>query len=252
MSAQGPFSPGFSPGFAGGGKIYSLGTMVFRIAAELGARFDLAGAPGSATQSRPNSEAIRNAIGTAISAYQKQRFRFNEINPSAPITFTTEAGRSTYSKEDSQYISGSYHIDYLHIRIGNSLQELGQVDPKQQHLNVGMGDEGGMPLSYSYEGDTLILYPVPTDAYTIYLGAHIRIDPPQDDDERDNPWMMPEHGELLIRCRAKYEIAVHVTRNAQMAGAMSPENGETYRAWRDLKGEANKITSSGRVKAMQF
>ena len=69
-----------------------LTAMIFRIAAELGARFDLAGAAGSATPSTPNSEAIRNAINTAISIYQKQRFRFNEVDPSNPITFTTIAG----------------------------------------------------------------------------------------------------------------------------------------------------------------
>jgi hypothetical protein len=94
---------------------------------------------------------------------------------------------------------------------------------------------------------------VPAEIYTIWIGAHIRILAPQDDDERDNVWMLPEHGELLIRCRAKYEVAVHVTRNATMAGAMSPESGETYRAWRDLKAEGNKVTSTrGRIKAMQF
>jgi hypothetical protein len=250
---QGPFSPGFSPGFAGGGAVFSLGTMIFRIAAELGARFDLAGAAGSATQSRPNAEAVRNAINTAISTYQKQRFRFNEITPNDPITFMTVAGQAVYGAEDSAYISGHYWLDYLNIQVGNTLMELSKNDPQRQHLNIQQFTQYGLPTSYAYEGDQLILYPVPTDAYRVWIGAHIRIGAPVSDDERNNPWMMPEHGELLIRCRAKYEVATHVTRNAAMSQAMSPENGETYRAWRDLKAEGNKVASTrGRIKAMQF
>jgi hypothetical protein len=249
----GPFGPGFSPGFAGGGAAYTLGNMVFRIAAELGARFDLAGAAGSETQQRPNSTAIRNAINTAISVYQKQRFRFNEIDPSNPITFETEGMRSTYSKADNPYISGHYWLDYLNLQMGNTLMELAQNTPERQHLNIQLFSQFGQPTSYAYEGDTIILYPVPTSVNTIWIGAHIRVAPPQDDDERDNPWMVPEHGELLIRSRAKYEIAMHVTRNKELAQAMSPADGATYDAWRMLKAESNKVASTrGRIKAMQF
>ena len=62
----GGFGPGFGAGFEGGGAKPTLSTMVFRIAAELGARFDLAGNWGAATPQRPNAEAIRNAIFSAI------------------------------------------------------------------------------------------------------------------------------------------------------------------------------------------
>jgi hypothetical protein len=250
---QGGFSSGFSTGFEGGGAVHDLGTMIFRIAAELGSRFDLAGAAGSATQSRPNSDAIRNAINTAISIYQKQRFRFNEIDPANPITFQTTPGVAVYTKADNPYISGHYHLDYLNIQVGNTLMQLSQNTPERQHLNIQLFTQFGLPTSYAYEGDALILYPVPTDVYPIWIGAHIVKLPPESDDERNNVWMLPEHGELLIRCRAKYEIATHVLRNATMSQAMSPESGETYRAFRDLKAEGNKVTSTrGRVRVMQF
>jgi len=251
--AQGGFSSGFSPGFEGGGAVHDLGTMIFRIAAELGARFDLAGLAGSATQSRPNAEAIRNGIGTAISIYQKQRFRFNEIDPSAPITFTTTPGIAVYTKADSPYIAGHYYMDYLNIQVGNTLMQLSQVEPERQHLNIQLFTQFGLPTSYAYEGNALILYPVPTDAYTVWIGAHIIKLPPQSDDERGNVWMVPEHGELLIRSRAKYEIALHVTRNDKMVQMMNPKDGATADAFSMLKAEGNKVTSTrGRVKSMKF
>lgn len=233
-----------------------LQSMVFRVAAELGARFDLAGDPGTASSSAPNKEAIRNAINTAISIYQKERFRFNEIDPANPISFVTRPLISTYSTADCPYISSSFFIDYLNIQIGNTLLQLAQVSPERQHLNIQLMTQFGQPSSYAYEGNTIILYPVPPAAFTIWLGAHINKPPPATDLETDNVWMMPENGERLIRCRAKYEIATHVTRNTQMAAMMSPyaeTPGETYRAFTSLKGEGNKITSTrSRVKPMAF
>lgn len=241
----------------GSGIVLPTGTlaqMIFRIAAELGARFDLAGATGSATQSAPNSEAIRNGINTAISIYQKQRFRFNEIDPSNAPTFSTIQGQSVYTFADSPLISTSYHIDYLNLQLGNTLLELVQVTPERQHLNIQLFTQFGLPTSWAYEGNCIILYPIPVAVYTIYVGAHLMRLGPSSDTDTTNVWMQPHQGERLVRCRAKYEIAVHVTRNAQMAQAMSPdEPGESYRALRSLKGESNKITSTNsRVKPMAF
>jgi hypothetical protein len=237
-----------------------LQSMIFRIAAELGARFDLAGLPGSATQAAPNSEAIRNAIATAIAVYQKQRFRFNEIQPSNPPTFITNGLQSVYTSADSPILSSMYFVDYLNIQIGNTLMKLTQVEPERQHLNIQLFTQFGLPTSWAYEGNSVILYPVPVTNYVIYIGAHLQLAGPASDIDQSNVWMQPAQGEKLIRCRAKYEIATHVTRNMAMAMAMSPEPdgnngrpGETYLAWRDLKAETNKVTSTrSRIKPMAF
>jgi len=247
------FSPGFSAGFEGGGAATDLQTMIFRIAAELGARFDLAGTPGTATKSRPNAEAIRNAINTAIFEYQKHRFRFNEINPEMPTTFETVPLQSTYSTADCPAISTMFMIDYINIQIGNTLMKLSQNTPERQHLNIQLYTQFGLPTSYAYEGNTLILYPVPVSAYKCWIGCHLAMPPPASDTEENNVWMTPRNAERLIRCRAKYEIAVHVTRNPTMAQAMSPDNGETYRSYMELKREGNKITSTlSRMRPMKF
>lgn len=237
-----------------------LQSMIFRVAAELGARFDLGGAIGSASVTSPNSEAIRNAINTAIAVYQKQRFRFNEINPATPPTFQTVAYQSVYSTPDSPIISSAYYIDYLNLQLGNTLLQLEQVSPERQHLNIQMFIQYGTPTSWAYEGNSIILYPVPVTNYTIYIGAHMQMPGPASDTDQTNVWMQPSQGERLIRCRAKYEVATHVTRNMAMSAAMSPEpdgnagqSGETYRAWRALKAETNKITSTrSRIRPMAF
>jgi hypothetical protein len=230
-----------------------LAAMIFRIVGELGNRSDLGGAVGSANASQPNAEAIRNAINTAISVYQKQRFRFNEIDPGLPTTFNTVAGQSVYSSADNPLISSAYWIDYLMIAIGNTLMELSQETPLQQHRNIQLFNQSGMPTSWAYEGNSIILYPVPVAVFPVYLGAHIFKAAPATDSEANNVWMMPNQGERLIRCRAKYEIYTHVTHNLDQMKVLSPEDGETYRAWRSLKAEGNKITSTrARVKPMAF
>jgi len=194
------FSPGFSAGFAGVGIVSDLTTMIFRIAAELGARFDLAGARGTATQSRPNAEAIRNAIDTAIYEYQKHRFRFNEIDPAMPTTFMTVPSQSTYSTADCPAISTMFMIDYINIQIGNTLMKLSQNTPERQHLNIQLFTQFGLPTSYAYEGNTLILYPVPVAAYKCWIGCHLAMPPPSSDVEENNVWMTPQNAADPISC----------------------------------------------------
>ena len=229
----------------------TLANMIFRIAAELGGRFDLAGAIGSATQQTPNSEAIRNAINTAITVYQKSRFRFNEMDPSNPGTFNTNPQQSVYTAADNPVISSNYFIDYLNLNVGNTLLQLDQVSPERQHLNIQLFIQYGMPTTWAYEGNSIILYPIPVATYPIYIGAHLLLPGPTSDTDNTNVWMQPHQGERLIRCRAKYEIATHVTRNAAMQASLSPfpdgnngTAGETYRAFQALKAEGNKITST--------
>jgi hypothetical protein len=229
----------------------TLGDMVARIAAEM-RRPDLAFA--AATVGNPNGNAIRLAIATAISEYQKQRFRFSDANidPTVP-TFQTVAGRSKYTVADSPVISSMFLIDYIDIQIANTLQALVRGTPNQLHIDIQINNQSGFPSVYAYEDDSLLLYPVPDIAYNMFVGAHINIAAPASDIAVGNVWM--NEGELLIRSRAKYEIYKHILRNAPMALAMSPdpeENGETYKAWKSMKAVGNKITGTGRVRPMRF
>lgn len=223
-----------------------LAAMIARIASEM-ARPDFA--VGGSREQR-----TREAIATAISEYQYQRFRFSDIDPANPTTFNTVPGQYVYT---NPLIATIHKIDYLNIAIGNTLQQLGQVTPEEQHLNIQLFNQSGFPSSFAYEGNSFILYPVPDQIWTLYLGAHLDVSAPAADDTANNVWMTV--AELLIRCRAKYELYKHVLRNTAMADQMSPDidgyngkPGETYKAWRTLKGDAAKITGRGKVKAMRF
>lgn len=67
-------------------------------------------------------------------------------------------------------------------------------------------------------------------------------------------------GEKLIRSRAKYELAINVLRDAELATKMSPhppeENGgvlgASYDAYCMLQGEANRLLARGQIAPMVF
>lgn len=201
---------------------------------------------------------IAAAISTAISEYQKERFRFSETIPDAPPTFNTVAGRFIYTSADNANISTLMGIDYVDALIGGTLSKLTRRTAEEIKLSNDNGSLNGQPMDYAYEGGQLLIGPVPDKAYTITLGLFRSIPEPANDGEIGNPWMTT--AELLIRSRAKYELALHVTRNAGMAKAMSPyppEDGSgighaTYWAWVSLKGSSNRVASTGRVRPMQF
>lgn len=195
---------------------------------------------------------IASAITTAIQSYQRERFRFSESTPSAPMTFATVANQYVYTTADLGVIGTIKKIDYVLANIGNTRIALLRQDPENIKIYNQLGTMSGQPMWYGYEGNELLIGPVPSQAYTIELCGFFEIAEPATDAEVGNPWMID--AELLIRSRAKYEIAVHVTRNQLMAAAMSPYQapGAAYMAWRELKGEGNRVTATGRIRPMQF
>ena len=222
----------------------TLGYMKARIAREL-ARNNL-------------TDQIADAINDAISAYADERFRFSDINPAAPPTFNTVVGQYIYGSAANPNISTAYNIDYVNINIGAAtVQYLNRRTPEDIKLYLQVNTMRGVPSDFAYEGNSLLLAPSPAAVYLVTLGLFLNVPAPADDNEVGNPWMTV--AERLIRSRAKFEIATHVTRNPVMARAMSPDasqdgqqDGATYRAYVDLKGQANRITGRGVVRAMQF
>lgn len=194
---------------------------------------------------------IALAINTAISEYAKERFRFSDTDPASPATFVTVADRFVYDAADNPAISSMMGIDYLAAQIGGMLQPLTPVRPEDARIYNQLGTMHGQPMWYAYEGNKLLLSPTPDQAYTMTFNVFRSVAAPADDAEEDNPWM--NEGELLIRCRAKFEIATHLTRNKEMASAMSPDPpGATYRAWKSLKAGTNRAVGTGRIRPVQF
>jgi hypothetical protein len=202
----------------------TLGGMKARIAREL-ARTNL-------------TDQIADAINDAIAAYADDRFRFSDINPAAPPTFNTVIGQTVYGAAANANIASAFKIDYVLINVGTAtVQYLDRREPEDIKLYLQQNTMQGVPSDYAYEGNSLILAPAPSAVYLITLGLFLNVPAPAADDTVGNPWMTD--AELLIRSRAKFEIATHVTRNKVMAQAMSPSSpdenggvvGAAYREW---------------------
>lgn len=231
----------------------SLQTMVDRIASELGQRSDLA--PGGAY---PN--VITNAIFDAVTIYQKERFRFNELAPLSPFTFNSVQGQYIYTSADDPRIGLLMKIDWINYLLGNTPCRLKRVFPEDVYLATIPGQQAGPPTSWAWDGESIVIYPAaPAQSYPITIGGYLAVAGPTLDTISDttNPWM--NDAERLIRSRAKYEIALNFTRNDKMVAAMSPimpapgEAGHAaYWAYCEIKGEANKIRGTSRIRPMQF
>jgi hypothetical protein len=229
----------------------TLQTMVTRIASEI--RRPLLATPADMTSP------IVLAILDAINICQKDRFRISDIDPAFAERFFTVVGQSVYDSVSNNFNIGTiFQVDYLNVLVGSTMAKMTKRTPEEIHLLNQQNQQSGQPTDWAYEGNKFIIYPLPSQIWTVFIGGHIVVLPPAALDEDNNPWM--NWAEQLIRCHAKYLIAVNVTRNAEMAQQFSPDAdggpngkpGETWRAWRRLKNETNKIKSTGRVRAMQW
>lgn len=224
------------------GKTFN--NMVSRITFELGQRTDLA-----------NNGTIASAINDAVEVYQKERFRFNELQPLAPFTFNTVPGTVYYGVAADARIPQLYKIDYLNYLLGTEVYKISRaVSPEQVYLaNQAGATQTGQPELWAWDGDSIVFYPSPNIAYPITVGGYLAVAGPLPANygtDTTNPWM--NAAERLIRTRAKYEIALHVTRNEKMITMYSPVGGMCEKYFEELKGEANKIRGTSRVRAMQF
>lgn len=201
---------------------------------------------------------IALAILDAITFWQKDRFRISDIDPSVNPSFNTVQGQWVYTFADNPNISTIYVIDALNVYVGSTAEKMTRRTPESIYLLNQQNQQSGQPTDYAYIGNKLIFYPIPSEVWQVFILGHVQIAAPASLDEDNNPWM--NWAEYLIRCQAKYQIAVNTTRNAEMAQAFSPDPaggmngqpGETWRAWQRLKKETNKIKSVGRIRAMQW
>ena len=203
---------------------------------------------------------IADAINDAILTYQTSKFRFSEINPAAPPTFPTVFNQVVYNAANAAQpvISSLIYINFLTYTDGTSLFYVRRVTPLEVRMANQNQNVFGPPEAFAFEGESILLTPIPDRVYTLTIDAHLLVAAPASDVEAGNRWMTD--GEMLIRSRAKFEIATNVTRNVVMAQAMSPEAnggpgggpGATYRAWSNLKSEQSRLLGRGRVRPMAW
>lgn len=210
----------------------TLAIMKARIADEL-ARADL-------------TSQIAYAITDAIGAYEDKRFHFNE---GRSLTFSTVASQEFYDSDDAAGIANVLKIDYVVLYVGDTPFYLSQMTPTEIEAASTNGTSTGQPGWYAWYGSQIRLYPIPAEVWTVRIGCSAKVAAPTSDSETANPWMT--HAERLIRSRAKLEIALHVIRNAELAGTMTAAANE---ALEQLTGRTNQLTQldNGRVQAMEF
>jgi hypothetical protein len=228
----------------------SLQTMVTRIVGELGQRADLA--PGGAYPT-----IITDAIFDAVTIYQKERFRFNELVPLTPFVINTVQGQYIYTAADDARIGLLMDVDYINYLLGNTPERMDRVFPEDVYLATIPGQQAGPPQEFAWDGQSIVIYPAPPAvSYPLTIGGYLAVAGPTlatITTDTTNPWM--NDAEMLIRSRAKYEIALNFTRNDKMVAAMSPDagsGGASERFYNMLKGEANKIRGTSRVRGMKF
>lgn len=226
----------------------TLNAMIARIVLELGGRTDL-----------QLDGTIADAINDAVKTYQKMRFRWNETAPLSPFLMNMTVGQPYYDRSADERIGRLLKVDWIDTVIGSTREALNRREPHEIYLALETGQQVGQPLEWAFDGNSLIFYPQPDQAWPLYIGGYLAIAAPTlaNGDQVGNVWM--NQAERLIRSRAKYEIALHRTRNIPMQKAMSPSEtgndglpGATADALSELLAENSRIVSVGRVRAMRF
>jgi hypothetical protein len=200
----------------------TFGTMNARIADEL-ARSDL-----TTTQ-------IPRSVLSAIEHYKDERFWFNELKDTA----STVSGTQNYLMPDSAAERPLIRIDQLQITVNSNIIDLGMPVPHSEILaRTTNASHTGYPDRYSYYQDSVWLYPIPNGAYTLtlwYVGQLAALSADAD----TNAWVV--EAEELIRCRAKWDLYLHVIRDRAEAADMKAAEMD---ALRTLRGRRDMRVSS--------
>src|SRR6266576_1586645 len=104
---------------------------------------------------------IADAITDAITMYQKQRFRFSDVDPSNLPTFNTVQGIFNYDAGTLPAIANNYYISWLIYTQGSSVFYVRRVTPLEVVMANQLNSVFGPPEAFAYEGETIILTPIP-------------------------------------------------------------------------------------------
>lgn len=206
----------------------TLGDLKSRIALEL-ARTDL-------------SAQIANAVNDAIKHYSAERFWFNQ---SRNLMFSTVPSQQAYGVNDADIIPRLIKIDQFMLQDATQypLDRYSATD--WEMVNSGHSG-GGRPFAFTYTDQQILIYPVPSAAYTMRLYAHFRL-PALTDDNDSNAWT--DDAERLIRAYAKQLLYLDTLEDDQGATRMQPI---IESALSDLRTETSARMGTGRIRPTQF
>lgn len=177
---------------------------------------------------------IQNAIQTAIKQYERTPFYFNQLRQEA--AFNTALGQEWYTVADSPLIASMVTLDRVTVTVSSNRYSMNPRTPEYMEDTSVNPMVYGQPIDYAYFAEQLRFYPIPDQTYPVALSGIKRLFTLQNSTDT-NAWT--SDAELLIRSRAKYELAVHVLRDPDMAAQMKASEAD---ALYDLKGETLKRT----------
>lgn len=157
------------------------------------------------------TDAISKAVDRAILHYQNTRFFFNE---SRELTFSTVAGKLSYTATDDADIGLIIKIDMMHLTTGGRRREMRRITQEEWEVLTDNGAATGEPYCYSYFNETVNVYPNPDAAYTVRIVGHVKVDATA----TDNPWTNEAYD--LVRARAIADVATHKIRDYDYARTM--------------------------------
>lgn len=177
---------------------------------------------------------IQNAILTAIKQYERLPFYFNQLRQEA--AFNTAQGQEFYTSLASPLIAQMVTLDRVTVTVSGNRYSMNPRTPQYMEDTSVNPIVYGQPVDYSYFAETLRFYPIPDNTYPIALTGIYRLFTLANATDT-NAWT--SDAELLIRSRAKYELALHVLRDPDMAQQMKAAELD---ALTDLRGETMRRT----------
>jgi len=209
----------------------TYGGIQSQIADEIGERTDL-------------TSQIQNAIQSAISKYERQKFYFNQYYSNA--AFNTVLGKEFYTSTDWVYMANLVNIQKIWVTVSSNRYTL---EPRtwQYIADTSVNPQvTGWPIDYAYANEQMRFYMIPNGAYPIGVLATIRLTPlvnPAD----TNAWM--QDGYDLIRCEAKRYLFTNVIMDASQAAIMQNEvNGYLS----DIRQETTRRMATPKIRATYF
>jgi hypothetical protein len=218
----------------------TLGYMVDRIDDEL------------AKSGTLNSQ-IQACINDAGLAYQADRWWFNESRDQC--TWNTVVGQNFYGASANALIPDILAIDYLAVTVGTVTWLVQPERPEViEHLTMSTINQG-WPYLYCYYEQQIRLYPIPDQAYPMFVAGTFKAGLPASlSDTTPANVLFITQCERLIRCRAIFELATHYLRDFELAARYDPTNPAslTAEAYSQFKGRTNRQTGTGIIRATEF
>lgn len=165
---------------------------------------------------------VNYAIADTIKVYERRPFWFNQTTG----TFSTVANQENYTSADLTAIPDIVQIIASTLTYNSIKYSLKPLD----YLTIDDSQDGSVvtrPEYFAYYAESIRLYPIPDQVYTVTL-SYIQRFTALSDDTDENAWT--NEAEELIRQGAKRRIALNYFHAEDVAARIAPQEQEALAA----------------------